>query len=493
MPSSLITRVRRFIAQHQLFERGARIVVALSGGSDSVALACILRELDAAHELQAVGLVHFNHQLRPTADRDEAFAVALARSCGSPIVVERADVREMARQSRESVEVAARRARYECFERACEALGASVVALGHTRDDQAETFLLRMLRGAGPTGLAGIHPKRGIYVRPVLCCRRRELQELLAERGLDYVEDETNADVSIPRNRVRAELLPLLESRFNPAVVDLLASEAELAREQWRWLEESAVGGKWDGSPAGVASPDEVGAEAVASPGSSPRRELDVDALKAAPAVLRRFVVWRAMTEASGGRSVSFAHVESALALLDSTGGRPLDMPGHRVQRLGSKLVLSVRVASDRQPQRDGPLNLFEYPLSIPGSVPVPQLNVVLSAERLGAGTVDGAILRSRSRVAVVRDEHRGGTWRVRNRRPGDRFRPIGLGGRKKLQDFFVDRKVPRERRDTVPLVVDERDRIVWVAGYGIDEAFRVTDPTQAVIMLELKLLGGSA
>src|SRR5689334_12808795 len=135
MPLSLLTRVRRFVAQHQLFERGSRVAVALSGGSDSVALAHIVRELDAAGDLRAAGFVHFNHQLRPTADRDEAFAVALADAFGWPIVVERADVGARARRGRESLEVAARRARYDGFARARASLAADVVALGHTRDD----------------------------------------------------------------------------------------------------------------------------------------------------------------------------------------------------------------------------------------------------------------------------------------------------------------------------------------------------------------------
>jgi tRNA(Ile)-lysidine synthase len=492
MPLPLLPRVRRFVAQHGLFDPGTRVAVALSGGCDSVALAHLVRELDAAGELRAAGFVHFNHQLRPTAGRDEAFAVELAHVFGWPIIVEREDVGARVRRNRQSLEVAARRARYEGFERARTALTADVVALGHTRDDQAETFLLRLLRGAGSTGLAGIHPKRGFYVRPVLCCRRSELQALLAERGVAYVDDESNADVSIPRNRVRIELLPLLESRFNRGVVDVLADEAELARDQWRLLEDTAAATGWDYGQGRLDAGVEAPWLGLQSEGPA-ARELDVAMLHAAPVGLRRFVVWRAMKEASGGRTVSFAHVEAALGLLNSTVARSLDMPGHRVQRLGPKLVLRMMTGSDRNPAPAACSNLFEYPLSIPGRVPVPQSNVVLSAALLAAGTIDAATLKSGSPVAVVRHERHDGTWRVRNRRPGDRFRPIGLGGQKKLQDFFVDRKVPRQWRDTVPLVVDEHDRIVWVAGFAIDEAFRVTDPTQAMIMLELKLLGGSA
>src|SRR5207237_6429780 len=143
---------------------------------------------------------------------------ALANDLGFPIVVDTEDVAARARRERRSLEDAARAARYEFFDRARERLNAQVVALGHTRDDQAETFLLRLVRGAGPRGLAAMHPRHGFIVRPLIDCRRGELRAYLNEQHVSYVDDETNTDVAIPRNRVRAELIPLLESRFNPGI-----------------------------------------------------------------------------------------------------------------------------------------------------------------------------------------------------------------------------------------------------------------------------------
>src|SRR5438128_6992360 len=237
----LIDQVRRTMREHSLGGRETRLVVALSGGADSVALAHLMHELAAAGEIAPAGAAHFNHQLRATADRDERFSVAVAQSLGWPIVTGREDVAARARRERRSVEDAARTSRHEFFERARAELDAQVVALGHTRDDQAETFLLRLLRGAGPRGLAAMHPRNGAIVRPLLECRRAELREYLAARHASFVDDESNADVSIPRNRVRLELLPMLERRFNPAIVDVLADEAELAREMWLWMEESVA------------------------------------------------------------------------------------------------------------------------------------------------------------------------------------------------------------------------------------------------------------
>ncbi len=487
---SVLDRVRRTIRQHDLARRDTHVVVAVSGGSDSVALAHLVAELDAAGELGAVGLAHFNHQLRAAADADERFCVSIARSLGWPILTDREDVAARARRERRSTENAARRARHEFFARAQSHFNADVVAVGHTRDDQAETFLLRLVRGAGPRGLAAMHPRNGPIIRPLLACRRGELRAYLDRQQIAYVEDETNRDVSIPRNRVRAELLPLLQERFNPGIVDVLADEAAVAREIWEWIETAADRLSAQALPIGS-----TGAEDGAR-----LWQLEIAALTAAPMALRRLVVWRAMIEAAGGRSVSFDHVEAALRLIAEEGDKAIDAPGQRVQRVGARLVLRGRPAgfvgrwTENQENPENPenrANLFRYPLSIPGEVQLPEAGCVVSAEiGVGAGTTASGATPSSPQaaaLAVVRSDLLKGPLAVRNRRPGDRFRPIGLRGRKKLQDFFVDRKVARQERDRIPLVVDEADRIVWVAGYAIDDTFRVTDPAQTVLILRLR------
>jgi tRNA(Ile)-lysidine synthase len=454
------------------------VLAAVSGGSDSVALAHLLWELDAAGDLRLTGIIHFNHQLRPSAGNDERFVAALAASLDVPFVVDREDVPARARRERRSIEDAARAARYEFFERARLQTASDLVALGHTRDDQAETVLLRMVRGAGPRGLAGMYPQKGCIVRPLLRCRRHELRAWLAERSTSFVEDESNQDAAIPRNRVRAELLPLLETRFNPSVVDRLADEADLARETWQWMEAEAdaLGAACTRPPDADAADDVV------------VRAFDRAGLLAAPPALARLVLWRAMIELAGARPVGFEHVSAALGLLSPDGPPAVDAPGQRAQRIGARLVLTGRRPGAVGRPSPGPVNLFRIPLSIPGDVLVPRTGYAVSAEvpAPGAALDAGAVL-GRGPVAAVRRDRCRGSLAVRNRRPGDRFQPVGLDGQKKLQDFFVDRKVARASRDRVPLVVDEADRIVWVAGYGIDEAFRVTDPAQVVIILKLR------
>src|SRR5262249_15599085 len=188
---SLVESVRRTIHRYDLAGPETRVAVALSGGSDSVALAYLVRELDRADVLRAAGAAHFNHCLRVTAEQDERLSVNLAETFGWPIVTDREDIGARARRDRCSLEDAARSAGYAFYDGARTQLDADVVALGHTRDDQAETFLLRLLRGAGPRGLAGMHPRRGSIIRPLIECRRHALRVYLDERQAAYVEDES--------------------------------------------------------------------------------------------------------------------------------------------------------------------------------------------------------------------------------------------------------------------------------------------------------------
>jgi tRNA(Ile)-lysidine synthase len=474
----LLARVREFVRRHDLIRPDTRVVAAVSGGSDSVALVHILKALADAGELGLAGIVHFNHQLRPSAGADEAFVAGLAASLDRPFLAGREDVRSRAARDHQSIELAARTARYEFFDQARRHFSADLTALGHTRDDQAETVLLRLTRGAGPRGLAGMHPKNGSVVRPLLECRREVLRDWLADRRLPFVDDETNTDVSIPRNRVRAELLPLLETRFNRGIVDVLADQAEIAREVCRWMDAIAF---------------DLHARSVrlaTMPDGSTSCEIDLAALRAAPVAVQRALLWRVMSEVGGHRPITFDHVDAALRLMDEHGEMQADFPGQRLQRIGPSLVLRGRVAGAAGRRAREATNLFRFPLSIPGEVALPDAGWVVSAEAGASATASNAASKD---VVHVRLDLCRGSLAVRNRRPGDRFRPVGLGGQKKLQDYFVDRKVARAQRDAVPLVVDETDRIVWVAGYGIDDAFRVTDRAQEVIILTLKALGGSA
>jgi len=461
------------IERDGLVPRGARIAAAVSGGSDSVALVHILAELAPRAGFTLAGLAHLNHGLRgAAADEDERFCCELANRLSLPIEVGKADVRQLAREARSSIEVAAREARYGFFERSGAQLGADRMALGHTRDDQAETYLLRLLRGAGPGGLAGMRPRGGLTIRPLLDVTRRELRAFLAEIGVSFREDETNRDLGIPRNRVRHELIPYLTRNFSPAIVDVAARNAAIARADAEWLDRAAA---------------EAADNVVRLMG--PVIELDVPALKALPAALAMRVARRAL-ETAGVREVGFEDVERLLELRTHSAGR-FDLSGCRVTLEPGRLRLTPRMASRHGPAGSAEIQ-FDYRLVVPGEVEVPEAGLVVSAQPPAEDPVAAsAPLSSRGPWVAVDAARLSFPLAVRNWRAGDRLQPLGLNGHKKLQDFFVDRKVPRADRWRVPLVVDAGARIVWVVGQTVSEEFRVTADSPAVLILRVRHSAG--
>ena len=463
----LAERVLRAIERDRLIPRGGRVLAALSGGADSVALSTLLADAASAGGYVLAGLVHVNHQLRGgAAEADESFCRKLAAALDVPIIVERIDVAALARAGRISIEHAGHRARYAIFERVAGEQGVDRVATGHTRDDLAETVLLRLIRGAGPGGLAGIRPRAGLVVRPLLGVTRRELSEHLAARGQRHREDESNRDLRVTRNRVRHRLLPLLAREFSPSIVDVLAREAAIAQADADWID-------------GVAN--ERAATVVTDGGGVVT--VDGAALRAQPLAVARRIARAALERAGRGR-VGFAHVERLLDLAASPG-MTADFPGSRMESSGRHLVLRPAAPGRRRPSA---ARGFEYRLDVPGEVAVPEAGLAISA---APATTLPASFRAGGDTVAVAAAGLTPPLTVRSWRPGDAFRPLGLGGRKKLQDLFVDRKVARGARGTIPIVTDERRGIVWVVGHGLAEDARVTDGPAGVLILRSCKLGG--
>jgi tRNA(Ile)-lysidine synthase len=306
------------------------VLVALSGGSDSVALTHLLLDLGENGGFSVAGLAHLNHTLRSTADRDEAFCRSFAEEQGLPVVVEVADVRSVARGDALSIEDAARRVRYQFLERAAAATGADRIAVGHTQDDQAETVLLKLMRGAGLRGLAGIHPRRGRVIRPLLEVTRAELRSYLLSRGVRWVEDESNEDLDNPRNRIRHRVLPELDRAAGGPVRPAIARAAALVREDGQWLD-------------GLAHERFQALMVETADGL----ELDAADLGALAAPIRRRVLLQAMRKAGVDREIGLEHVEAVLGLLSGTQGG-VDVPGSRVELRRGKLVLVQQRAGVR-------------------------------------------------------------------------------------------------------------------------------------------------
>jgi tRNA(Ile)-lysidine synthase len=298
-------------------------VVGVSGGSDSVALTRVLLDLAERGDFTVAGLAHLNHGLRPSAARDEAFCREFSQRLGLPLVVESAAVRDYAAAETLSLEDAARRLRYAFLERAAAGMGADRIAVGHTQDDQAETFLLKLMRGAGLRGLGGIYPQRGAVIRPLLDLSRHDLRDYLRSRAETWVEDETNEDLANPRNRIRSRVLPELDRAADGPTRPAISRAAALIREDGQWLD--ALG---DERFLSLAHQVDAGLE------------LDVRSLAETPPPVLRRVLLRAMRAAGGGaREIGLEHVEAVAGLL--TGGQGgVDVPGTRVELRAGKLVL---------------------------------------------------------------------------------------------------------------------------------------------------------
>jgi tRNA(Ile)-lysidine synthase len=467
---ALIACVRRSIREHALARPGTRVLVALSGGADSVALLHLLCEMERVGDIVVAGAAHLHHGLRGAdADADEAFCRALADRLNVRFVSEHADVASLAREQKRSIEDAARGARYAFLERAADQLGADAIATAHTRDDQAETFLLRLLRGAGTRGLGSIRPRVGRVIRPVLGVARAELRSYLESRGETFREDATNADVSIPRNRVRHELIPHIQSRFSQAAPEILARQAALARDDEDFLQRLAI----ERLDRIVLRENGLGAD------------LDVVTLSATPRALASRVAYHVLTRYAGGRSVGSDHVDRLLALADiGRQGASVSLPGQYAQRLDRIIALRAGRGVRREDS-----NSFAFSLSIPGEVQWQPDGWAIAAE--AATGAEGRRLAAKGPEVTVSVAALTLPLAIRSRRPGDRFHPLGAPGARKLQDFLVDRKVPRAERDCLPLVVDGRDRIVWVVGHSVGEDFRVIDPSAGVLLLKARRLGG--
>lgn len=407
---------------------GARVIAAVSGGPDSVCLLHALREL----EYPLVGVAHFNHKLRGEAsDEDERFVAATARGLGLVFYSSSAPLRELAG----NLEQNARRARREFFRSLIDAGYADRIALGHTRDDQAETVLFRLLRGSGISGLAGILPVTadGI-VRPLLDVRRSEILIYLRERNLKWREDATNASLQFARNRIRHSLLPQLAAQWNPQIIDAFAQLADVSYEEEAWWAIEST--RW-GEHRVSARPGEA--------------ELCVTGLRLLPRALLRRLIRRAIALAKGDlRGVEFDHVESliALATADSGEGR-LVLPGLIATRSFEWILLQQ---NDKKRAHPTPMRI-----AAPGIYSWPPSNPLIQLELTCTPPVRNAC----DTLGVILNDIELRSWRA-----GDRYRPAGRERETKLRELFQQARVPSWRRVSWPILTSN-GKILWAKEFG--------------------------
>ncbi len=461
----MLEEVRQTIATHRMLIPGDGVVVAVSGGVDSMVLLHVLATLRPPLGLR-LHAAHLDHGLRgPEAERDATAVAGWAARLEVPVTIERAGPLDLRRGS---VQRAARAARYAFLGRVADQVGAQRIAVGHQRDDLAETLLLNLLRGTGLRGLAGIPPVRGRVIRPLLDTPRELIVAYARAHGVPWVEDPSNRTLAYRRNRVRAELIPALAKEYNPRVLESLARTAAIVRAEDAFLDTLAR--------------ESLGH--LARPGLGGEAALKGKELAGLKPVLRRRVL-RAAAEALPGRPVLSARHLAALDLWAAAGprrGRCGFVRDVMAWWDGEDLVLAPKALPP-------PPDALPLPLGVPTRAAPFALTFLAEAAEVGAG----APLPAAPGPAGQPPGGPAEVWldaaaapdplMVRGWRFGDRFQPLGLAGTKKLQDFFVDAKVPRAARPRIPLVVSG-DRILWVVGHRIDERARITAATRCALRL---------
>jgi tRNA(Ile)-lysidine synthase len=422
--------------------RGQALVVGLSGGPDSVALldALLFHSPGMGFRLVAA---HLDHALRPDSVEDAAFSEELCRRLAVPFRSARADVRGRAARDGSGLEEAARLERYAFFRAVMREEAASFVAVAHTRDDQAETLLLRLLRGAGSAGLGAMRPRAGDVLRPLLAVSRAQVLAHLEARGLPFRDDPTNADLGIPRNRVRHELIPYIESRFNPRIREALARTAGLLADDAETLADSG-----EAISGGARSEGEG-------------RLLSLDALRLAPRAVARAALRQTIASVGGLRGVGAIHVERLLRLARSASpsGRALALPGGREAqfRFGDLWI----------GPRPRPAEDFRFDVTVPGRVSLPGGLSLIVSPSTEKGSPGAAVVGAPGPLVA------------RTRRPGDRIRAHGRD--MSLKRYLMDHRVPASDRARIP-VVASGDRVIWVAGLPAEPAL----PSEPLVRLEL-------
>lgn len=442
-----------------MLQGGETVLAAVSGGADSVALLDVLHSL-AADWAWVLHAVHVHHGLRPEADADAGFVQALCTRLDVPLHVERVVVRR--EPPWDGLEAEARRARYRAFRDVAQRIGAHRVATAHTADDQAETVLMRLFEGAGPRGLAGIARTRGLYIRPLLDARRAEIEAHLRGRGIPWVEDASNLDTRMLRNRVRHEILPFLSRVVEPSLVDRLCRSAALVRSMIDDLEAGAA------RELRRLGRKETGGWILTMPElASLPRELAVETVRQAAREL-------------GHPGSLRGHGQRGLRrLLASGSGRgALRSGGLTMERSGRLL----RVGPERLP----PLLPHDFPM--PGELLLPEVGLVLEARSFPRDD-RYVVPREASRVAFDADALPP-RLQVRARRRGDRFVPFGGPAERRLKSFLIEAGVPRWERERVPLLEAAGD-IIWVAGLRRGQAAPIRPETRRI--LEVTLRSGSS
>lgn len=458
----ILEKVKHTIHKHAMIQPEDSILVGLSGGADSVCLLTVLDRLKPEFGITLTAL-YFDHGLRPEETPDEIdFCRDLCGSLTVPFHVKKINVLEHAKANRLSKQESARELRYRTLRKLGAVFGTRKVALGHHADDQAETILMRLFRGTGPSGLAGIPPVRNDIIRPLIEIERRQIEQFLDAEGIGFMVDSSNLHDDYLRNRLRIHIMPAVK-KLNRDVIKTMARAADICRDEERYFDLQVtktlmklITRKTDRSI-----------------------ELFLSPLETMDMVLLRRVLRRAIDETSGLREISFSHIEELIHLIRTgKAGDRIYLPGERraIKKYATVLITAEPVK-----------RIQTVPFDPTASVSIPESDIVLIPKITPRELWNGSFGDGKQTAAFDADKLLSPLL-IRSRMPGDIFYPLGLAHRKKIQDFFVDEKIPRDERDAVPLLVSG-DLIAWIVGHRTDARFAVDNTTKRILTIDMKPL----
>lgn len=474
----MLHKVRQTIQRFGMLNPGDHVIVAVSGGADSVALLQALTLLSPEYKLN-VTVAHLNHGLRgDESDGEEKLVRRLSADRGIPFFSRRVDLLTLktGRQRGHSLEEIGRQERYAFFSSLAAEVGATRIALGHHREDQAETVLMNLIRGSGLEGLKGIPPVRdGRLIRPLFEVGREEILAFLEAEGIPWIEDGSNRQDFYLRNRIRHQLLPLLKE-YNPRIVSSLERMSRIARREDACLKETVgkILARWK-----IPSALRDGAVTLPIP----------DFLELPEAIQYRVLKTLLARLVPPPFRVSAAHVEAVRGLIRGGGGSNLAcLPGRvLVKREAGRLTFFPTVGeSGSAPQSVSAgrrVDPFSYAVEIPGLIEIREVGRVVKTAFADREEIesDGGIRKA----AYFDLERISPPLVIRNRREGDRFQPLGMAGTKKLKAYFIDEKIPREQRDLIPLLADDHS-VLWIAGLRLSERVRLSERTRRIVKIEM-------
>ena len=442
----LTDKVKQTIKSHGLLEHGDSVICAVSGGADSICLLHVMLRLKTEYGLR-VYAANVNHLIRgEEAERDSSFVKSICRAADTECFYREYDVPKIAAERKIGTEECGRILRYEFFEELSKKLGGAKIATGHNLNDNAETVLFRLVRGSAASGLCGIAHRRGNIIRPLLDCSRSEIEDYLVKNSVKWVTDSTNFEALYTRNRIRLEIMPLLEA-INPSAPEKIVSAARCISEDNTYLEECT--------------------EAMLEKCVGSRGETDINMLLSAPQPIRRRAAKKILKNL-GAREITSEKIESFLEFAAKEGGKRIDIDktaSVRVER-GKLVPMKASVTEELSvPLCAG--DVFEHDFC-----------------KIAIKVVDKSLKKGDNNIAVFDFDKVGGSFIVRYRRKGDRMRPFGLGGSKKISDILSDAAVAADKRGRTP-IVEKDGEILFLCGLRRSELYAPGSETKKYLIME--------